>query len=227
MATRRMHHRAPPRRLREHGRSAGPTVAQSGAQAHRRDQRAHYRAHRPESRPWPPLCWPFPVAPCSPQPRSSARPPASIGSPLRTPTPATTAPPPLPVWSSDQARHRLSRTGNRQLNAALHRIALTQAHWHPDANDLIARRKAAGDGGLQALRVLKRRLSDVVYRASSSTTITARPAWISVRAARTRSTGSPGPVRGAAPAARPGARCSGRTPGAGAHVVTGPPRTAP
>ena len=72
---------------------------------------------------------------------------------------------PLPVWSSNRARHRLSRTGNRQLNAALHRIALTQAHWHADAKALLARRTAAGDGGLEALRVLKRRLSDVVYRA--------------------------------------------------------------
>ena len=70
---------------------------------------------------------------------------------------------PLPVWSSNRARHQLSRTGNRQLNAALHRIALTPAHWHPDTKSLIARRKAAGDGGLEALRVLKRRLSDVVY----------------------------------------------------------------
>ncbi|GAA0566731.1 transposase [Saccharopolyspora spinosporotrichia] len=72
---------------------------------------------------------------------------------------------PLPVWSSNRARHRLSRTGNRQLNAALHRIALTQAHWHPKARAMLARRKAAGDGGLEALRILKRRLSDVVYRA--------------------------------------------------------------
>jgi transposase len=72
---------------------------------------------------------------------------------------------PLPVWSSNRARHRLSRSGNRQLNAALHRIALTQAHWHPDARALIARRRANGDGGMEALRVLKRRLSDVVYRA--------------------------------------------------------------
>jgi transposase len=72
---------------------------------------------------------------------------------------------PLPVWSSNRARHRLSRTGNRQLNAALHRIALTQAHWHPDAKALIARRKAGGDSGLEALRILKRRLSDVFYRA--------------------------------------------------------------
>ena len=72
---------------------------------------------------------------------------------------------PLPVWSSNRSRHRLSRSGNRQLNAALHRIALTQAQWHPDAKKMIARRKAQGDGGLEALRILKRRLSDIVYRA--------------------------------------------------------------
>jgi transposase len=72
---------------------------------------------------------------------------------------------PLPLWSSNRARHRLSRTGNRQLNAALHRIALTQARCHPDARALLARRRAGGDGGLEALRVLKRHLSDVVYRA--------------------------------------------------------------
>jgi transposase len=72
---------------------------------------------------------------------------------------------PLPVWSSNRARHRLSRTGNRQLNAAIHRIALTQAHWHPDARAFIARRVEGGDSGREALRALKRRLSDVVYRA--------------------------------------------------------------
>jgi transposase len=72
---------------------------------------------------------------------------------------------PLPVWSSNKARHRLSRTGNRQLNAALHRIALTQARWHPDAIALLARRKTGGDSGLEALRVLKRTLSNVVYTA--------------------------------------------------------------
>jgi transposase len=55
---------------------------------------------------------------------------------------------PLPVWSSNKARHRLSRTGNRQLNAALHRIALTQARWHPPANALIDRRKNGGNSAL-------------------------------------------------------------------------------
>jgi transposase len=72
---------------------------------------------------------------------------------------------PRPAWSSNKSRHRLNRAGNRQLNAALHRIALTQAQWHPEARAMLARRKASGDGGLEALRVLKRRLSDVVYRA--------------------------------------------------------------
>jgi transposase len=72
---------------------------------------------------------------------------------------------PMPVWSSNNARHRLSRTGNRQLNAALHRIALTQAHWHPPAKAMMDRRKTSGDSGREALRVLKRRLSDVVYTA--------------------------------------------------------------
>jgi|GEM_PF-392920 len=38
---------------------------------------------------------------------------------------------PIPVWSSNHQRHRLSRTVNRQLNAALHRIALTQIRVHP------------------------------------------------------------------------------------------------
>jgi transposase len=79
---------------------------------------------------------------------------------------------PLPVWSSNQTRHRLSRAGNRQLNAALHRIALTQARCHPPARELLARRRANGDGGLEALRVLKRRLSDVVYRALHTDTPT-------------------------------------------------------
>jgi transposase len=82
---------------------------------------------------------------------------------------------PVPVWSSNRARHRLSRSGNRQLNAALHRIALTQARLHPGAQALLARRRANGDGGLEALRVLKRRLSDVVYRAllADANTLTA------------------------------------------------------
>jgi transposase len=72
---------------------------------------------------------------------------------------------PLPVWSANQPRHRLSRTGNRQLNAALYRIALTQARCHPGARNLLERRRTHGDSNREAFRVLRRRLSDIVYRA--------------------------------------------------------------
>jgi transposase len=72
---------------------------------------------------------------------------------------------PLPVWSSNRPRHRLSRTGNRQLNAAIHRIAITQAHYHEPARQLLERRREGGKNKAESLRILKRRLSDVVYRA--------------------------------------------------------------
>jgi transposase len=72
---------------------------------------------------------------------------------------------PLPVWSGNRQRHRLSRTGNRQLNAAVHRIAITQKRIHPDAQAYIERRLTRGDTKAEALRALKRRLSDIVYRA--------------------------------------------------------------
>src|SRR5207245_6788864 len=71
---------------------------------------------------------------------------------------------PLPVWSSNRVRHRLSRTGNRQLNAALHRIAVTQMRIHQDAKAYLERRTTLGNTKTEALRALKRKLSDVVYR---------------------------------------------------------------
>lgn len=72
---------------------------------------------------------------------------------------------PLPVWSGNRERHRLSRTGNRQLNAAIHRIAITQIRFHDPAKEYLARRLAGGNTRTEAIRCLKRRLSDVVYRA--------------------------------------------------------------
>lgn len=57
---------------------------------------------------------------------------------------------------------------DRQLNAAIHRIALTQARCHPDARALLARHKASGDDGMEAFRILKRRLSDVVFKAMAA-----------------------------------------------------------
>jgi transposase len=72
---------------------------------------------------------------------------------------------PLPVWSSNRVRFRLSRTGNRQLNCSIHRIAVTQMRCHPEAKSYLERRIANGNTNKEALRALKRKLSDVVYRA--------------------------------------------------------------
>lgn len=71
---------------------------------------------------------------------------------------------PLPVWSANRVRHRLSRTGNRQLNAAIHRIAVTQMRIHDGAKAYLERRIAMGNTKTEAIRALKRKLSDVVYR---------------------------------------------------------------
>jgi transposase len=71
---------------------------------------------------------------------------------------------PIPVWSSNTERHRLNRGGNRQLNAAIHRIAVTQLQRPGAARDYLERRMTSGATKPEALRSLRRRLSDVVYR---------------------------------------------------------------
>jgi transposase len=71
---------------------------------------------------------------------------------------------PLPASSGARQRHRLSRSGNRQLNCALHRIAVTQGRVHPPAREYLARKQAQGHSRKEALRCLKRHLARVVYR---------------------------------------------------------------
>lgn len=71
---------------------------------------------------------------------------------------------PIPVWSGNTTRFRLNRGGNRQINCALHRIAITQMQRPGPSRDYLARRRAAGDTSTEAMRALRRRLSDEVYR---------------------------------------------------------------
>jgi transposase len=70
---------------------------------------------------------------------------------------------PVEVWSGSE-RHRLSRSGNRQLNVAIHRIAITQVRLGGAGREYVDRRRAAGDGKREALRALKRQLSNEVFR---------------------------------------------------------------
>jgi transposase len=71
---------------------------------------------------------------------------------------------PLPASSGNRQRHRLNRSGNRQLNCALHRIAVTQGRHHPPARAYLARKEAEGKSRKEALRCLKRHLARTVYR---------------------------------------------------------------
>ncbi len=71
---------------------------------------------------------------------------------------------PLDVSSGEQTRHRLSRAGNRRMNHVLHVAAIVQIRHDTDGRAYYRRKLAAGKTPLEALRCLKRRLSDVVYR---------------------------------------------------------------
>lgn len=71
---------------------------------------------------------------------------------------------PIPVWSGNTAgRVRMTRSGNRQLNTALHRIAITQIRLDGLGQAYYRKRLTAGDSSTEALRCLKRRLARVVY----------------------------------------------------------------
>jgi len=71
---------------------------------------------------------------------------------------------PIPVWSGNSDHHRLNRGGNRQLNAAIHRIAISQLRGCGPARELFDRLIASGKTKRDALRIVRRRLSDVVYK---------------------------------------------------------------
>ena len=78
---------------------------------------------------------------------------------------------PVPASSGRTNRHRLARGGNRQLNAALHRIAVTQAGMSGSLGQVYyQRRRASGDSKMEALRALKRRLARVVFGLLTPTT---------------------------------------------------------
>jgi len=71
---------------------------------------------------------------------------------------------PLEASSGRIQRHRLDRGGNRQLNAALYRIAITQARYHPAARAYLDRKRAEGKSRREAIRCLKRLLVRVVFQ---------------------------------------------------------------
>jgi transposase len=72
---------------------------------------------------------------------------------------------PIPVSSGNMTRFRLNRGGNRQMNAALHRIAITQIRMEGSAGHAYYQRRLANhDQPTDARRALKRQLSDEAFR---------------------------------------------------------------
>jgi transposase len=77
---------------------------------------------------------------------------------------ARTAAAPIPASSGRTNRHRLDRGGNRQLNCALHGIAVTEARVDPQTAAYLARKHAEGKSRREALRCLKRHLARRIWR---------------------------------------------------------------
>ena len=71
---------------------------------------------------------------------------------------------PVEMSSGEKKIYRLSRRGNRRLNHAIHMAAVTQIHFaHSPGRAYYERKRAEGKTGKEAIRALKRRISDVIY----------------------------------------------------------------
>jgi transposase len=71
---------------------------------------------------------------------------------------------PLDASSGEQNRHRLSRAGNRRINHMIHIAAVTQLRLDTEGRDYYRRKRAAGKKSQEAIRCLKRRISDAIYK---------------------------------------------------------------
>jgi transposase len=105
---------------------------------------------------------------CGVGPLVAARILGEVGDARRFPNTATFAAAngtaPIAASSGRTERHRLNRGGNRRLNHALYMVALTQTRHEPRAVAYLDRLRTIGKSRREALRCLKRQLSNVIYR---------------------------------------------------------------
>jgi hypothetical protein len=71
---------------------------------------------------------------------------------------------PIPSSSGERERLHLDHGGDRQLNAALHRIALVQSIGYPPAKEYLARKQSEAMNRRRAMRCLKRYLARRVWQ---------------------------------------------------------------
>ena len=92
----------------------------------------------------------------------------AVGDITRFPTPghfaSYNATAPIDASSGNHSRHRLNPRGNRKLNHVLHIAAITQLRYPCEGRDYYQKKLTEGKTSKEAIRALKRRISDVVYR---------------------------------------------------------------
>ena len=84
---------------------------------------------------------------------------------------------PLDASSGEQNRHRLSRAGNRRMNHMIHIAAISQIRLDTDGRAYYRRKRAEGKKPLEAIRCLKRRISDAIYRQLLADAQRSRQTW--------------------------------------------------
>ena len=76
---------------------------------------------------------------------------------------------PVEASSGKTRRHRRNRGGDRQANAALHRIVVVRLRWHQPTRDYLTRRTSQGKTKKEILRCLKRYVAREVFAALHQT----------------------------------------------------------
>lgn len=89
---------------------------------------------------------------------------------------------PIPASSGRTNRHRLARGGNRQLNAAMHRIAVTQIRLEGPGRVYYQHRRALGDTSMEAIRVLKRKIARTAFKTLNTPATSAIAAPVAIAA---------------------------------------------
>ena len=178
------HRRSPHPRRADRSRPDRPRRAAPHPRAHPHNQRPRARARRPRRR-----------ARAAAARRTRLRRPHRRQADRRDrrrpaaspPTPSSPAPPARhrsPPPPDDTHRHRLDRGGNRQLNCALHRLAITKGRLDPETAAYLARKQAEGKTRREAIRCLKRHLARRVWHLLQPDPATTIPTSTPARPAR-------------------------------------------
>ena len=96
--------------------------------------------------------------------------------------------------SGNTSRHRLDRGRNRQLNRALHRLAVNKGNWDPDTAAYLARKQTEGKSRKEALRCLKRHLARRVWKLLQTPAPAAAPTAAPSTTPPTIATSAPTPM---------------------------------